>query len=393
MDEVVYRKGRMNSRKIENIIFKAQIIVWTMLLFCFYFQVPFKRMATCIVPLFVVYILLNFCRMERVECKKDGFLLYTILTLYLCSSAFFSLLKGAQSGKVVRFFLILMIIPLCFLARSRDFKWEYKILMYLSVLKSLYLIYMACRMIIAGTYLPFRAYAETNGFGDMYFVYGFIPRIQIYGNALLVMAFIVNVYYRKKITLQNAIILLGIAIAGNFAFILGIFTYMVYVIIHNYIKNPRKLINRMVIILSVVMALIFISYANIEMTRKANGSNSYKITQASMLINTNALIGEGLGSSVSENINLGVNPDTNYYELQTLYIYYQIGMVGISLFYIVTLYFCWLNGRDVLILYLIYLLYTFFNPYCFDTTQMISIILLMNTKSIISRQESIQIIQ
>ena len=38
----------------------------------------------------------------------------------------------------------------------------------------------------------------------------------------------------------------------------------------------------------------------------------------------------------------------------------------------------WKTGKRETILFLIYLLYTFWNPYCFDSTEMIVILMLIN---------------
>ena len=111
-------------------------------------------------------------------------------------------------------------------------------------------------------------------------------------------------------------------------------------------------------------------------------SNAARLEQANFLIDTNFFIGDGIGNFVRKIGQFRNYNNQIYYELQTLYIYNQIGIIGLSLFYAVNI--LGLKGikhqNEKLILYLIYLFYTFWNPYCFDTTQMMAIITLINVE-------------
>ena len=70
-----------------------------------------------------------------------------------------------------------------------------------------------------------------------------------------------------------------------------------------------------------------------------------------------------------------------YFEMQTLYIINQIGIVGILLFYSLVFVNVKKQGIEKVIVYVIYLIYSFWNPYCFDTTQIIATILIINVST------------
>ena len=70
--------------------------------------------------------------------------------------------------------------------------------------------------------------------------------------------------------------------------------------------------------------------------------------------------------------------NNTYFELQTLYVLHQIGLLGLLIFYALVYYQVARFGREALVLFTIYLIYTFWNPYCFDTTEMLTLIMLAN---------------
>ena len=300
--------------------------------------------------------------------------------LYISISSIYSIINGQDISRILRFYLILFVIPLCFLLQRKRFDLEYSIFMILSVAKSVYIISIAIKMVIEGTYTPFRQWAQINNYGDAYFVYGFLPRVQIYGNALLVFAFVIRFYKTKKIDICNITLLLGVCTAGNFSFLLGVVVFLAGYFLLSIDPKRIQPWKVMVLIVLVILLSIFSYYAFLEMGRKTDTGNALKIRQIKMLLDTNLLFGKGIASEVEANVLLGRLANANYYEMQTFYIFYQIGAIGIGLFYYITLSLCKKYGNNILGLYIIYLLYTFFNPYCFDTTQMISIVLLINIK-------------
>lgn len=77
-----------------------------------------------------------------------------------------------------------------------------------------------------------RAWAQSSNVGDIYILNG-VPRIQLVGNALLLVGFMIEVCRKNRITLVSAVLLFGVLAAGNGAFILGIaiFFFVTYSIL------------------------------------------------------------------------------------------------------------------------------------------------------------------
>lgn len=353
-------------------------VIWTIAIFSTYFQVPYKGIASLIVPTFGIYIIFNIKSVIWHPLEDKLVRTGILYLLYITISCIYSILKGTEINRVLRFYLILFAIPLCFLLSRKKFDFEYSIFMILSLAKSIYIISIAVKMIMMGTFIPFREWAQINKYGDIYFVYGFFPRVQIYGNALLVMAFVIRFYRIKKFDIWNIILLLGVCTAGNFSFLLGVVVFLIVCFLNSINLKNIKIWKIIVLMLFIILLSGFSYYAFLEMGRKADTGNLLKIKQMKILLDTNILFGRGIASDVEANVLLGRLANANYYEMQTFYVFYQIGLIGLGLFFYITLSLCKKNGMNILGLYLVYLLYTFFNPYCFDTTQMISIVLLIN---------------
>ena len=132
----------------------------------------------------------------------------------------------------------------------------------------------------------------------------------------------------------------------------------------------------------VVVIAALVPYISAKIEEKSAVSNMVRIEQALVLLTANPLIGDGLGCWVTAHTqNLHYNGNI-YFELQTLYIFKQIGIIGLGLFYAVTLKPMCAAGKTRFIFYLIYLFFSFWNPYCFDTTQIITILLIINTSQL-----------
>ena len=104
-----------------------------------------------------------------------------------------------------------------------------------------------------------------------------------------------------------------------------------------------------------------------------------RFDQARVLLDTNWLFGKGVGNSIKANTSFVSYNGNMYFELQTLYIFNQIGIIGLLSFYILT--FAPLirkNNAEKVIAYIAFLAYTFWNPYCFDSNHIIALILIQN---------------
>ena len=352
-------------------------VLWTGSLICYYFQFPFKELSTFIVPTVGLYILFNLGSLKKVLTNKHFVYVWYLLILFIFINVLNAIIDYTYSNNTWRFALVVMIIPLCMQFKIKGFEKEYIIFKWLSLIKAIYLMVIALWMINVGTYEPFRIWANSMG-GDMYFVYDFFPRIQLQGNALLLVALMLEIWNKKKLTLAIFILLLGVIFEGNFSFYLGLVIFICYVVFRDAVK--RLSVKKLGVICILFLLLIsFYQYADSEREKKAEAGNALRAKQADILLDTNYLFGLGLGAEVPDNTKLGRRADAIYFEYQTLYIFYQIGFVGILLFYIALLQgVLKIKDKNVQVLYISYLISSFFNPYCFDTTQMIVSVLCAN---------------
>ncbi|WP_303815739.1 hypothetical protein [Acidaminococcus timonensis] len=367
---------------MKNLATYFRIITWTIAIFFYYFQVPFYEYAGLITLSIALFMLLDIKNIFKIFINPKIGLLYIGTAMFCMISILYGISNGAELTSSFRFLLILLLLPMCPFYQEISANGLYKVFSVLSLGKAIMLITIACMVILAGSYTGMREWALLNDYGDIYTVYGGIPRVQLRGNALLVIAFMISFQKNNKFTLYNILILLGVLSAGNIAFLLGIVIFFIW----HYVQMMRRSTNGLrKIIVSLVLAVamaFFMSYLVLAANSKSEGyfsSNGMRILQFEALTDTNILYGNGLGSPVWGAVQMGRSVTAQYYELQTLYIYYQVGIVCLMAFYILVSYsmvkFC---NKSGFIIFLIYLFYSFFNPYCFDTTQMITMIILSN---------------
>ena len=364
-----------------NIFSNLRIIVWTVAVFFYYFQVPFSNYSGLITAGIASFMILDIKNIFKIFINPRIGVLYLVTVGFCLLSVLYGTYNGAELSNSVRFLLILLLLPLCPFYKEREAAILYKLFSILSFGKAILIIVIAFLIVQAGSYAEMREWAQLNNYGDIYLIYGSIPRVQLKGNALLVIAFMISFYKNNSLTVYNFVILLGVLCAGNFAFILGISIFFIWRYIQ-ILKSRTGIIKKFFLGIILLIGMINLgSYSIMESSMKSGyfGSNGMRVIQYEALTDTNILYGSGLGSPVLGAVRLGRSIYDQYYELQTLYIYYQVGIVCLIVFYILMTYsiikYC---NKDGSILFFIYLIYSFFNPYCFDTTQMITMILLSN---------------
>lgn len=304
--------------------------------------------------------------------------LYGAYILYLLFLMVLPIVINEKTETSLRFFLILSLIPLSEQLRIEPFDMEWNIFCIISLIKGVTLLVLWVSLFLSQDYTAERSWILGLGTGDIYIING-IPRIQLQGNGILPMGFIIDFYKRKHVSLYSVIIAMASLAAGNSAFVLGIICAVAYSFwpkIKECIYKRSALIIPIAVVLIVLMSY-FTAYSVNTLERKAGYSNAVRIEQAELLLDTNIFVGNGLGHGISfQGIYRTYNNDV-YFELQTLYIFNQIGAIGLIVFYILTV-FPLTKNKYMLMSYIIYLVYTFFNPYCFDSTHIMALVLITN---------------
>lgn len=361
------------------------LFLWTAALTAFLFLCYIPKLAGLIVPFLILFILSGYKNIRIYRFRGWG----TLYGVYLCF-LFCSLCKavaaGAAAGEIIRFLLILMLIPIAGIIFDKDFEQKWKIFQFLVMLKAVSVLILWVLVFIRQDAQAYRQWAFSLHAGDIYIIdriavfgrtFG-IPRVQLRGNTLFVMAFGLDLFRKRRLTLFNLISLLAGIAAGNQAFILGYACFAAcagWRYLADAVRKRKKAVFALWIIFIIGALSVFIPYACRVWDAKAAYSNIFRINQLRAFAGADPLFGEGLGRDVL----IGGVRSARYFELQTFYIYYQIGFAGLALFYVLTFapYIMKRNSYQITA-YAAYLLYTFWNPYCFDSTHIFALLLIGN---------------
>lgn len=346
--------------------------------FSYFFQFPFSKLAGLLVPSMLLFLVINF-RYILKNTNPRLAAVYVVYIVYLIANVCFAIIVGNEISSIIRFSLILCVLPLCANCRKNTLRYERFVFLMCAILKSLVIIGIMMYLFYTRDHSLLRFWAFQHSYGDIYISVTGVPKVQVQGNALLVMAFILSYDKERKWNLKNIILLLGVIGAGNFAYYLGLVAYFGVIISKKIVESGISEYFRVIVfVILLILSFVFCIFAYNQSKIKSEVSNATRIDQAKVLLDGNWLTGEGLGNKIIAKTNTRNYDGDIYFELQTLYIINQIGSVGLLLLQIqiyITL--GKIKKRNVF-LYTIYLIYTFWNPYCYDTTHMLSIIMLAN---------------
>ena len=350
-------------------------------------QVPFDSFSSlgniAVISLFLIYVCIN------PKILKDNigvFLWVGILFGY-------SLVCQNEITHIVRFTIIFTLIILA-----------YNIILPLQIIKifftfiliqAIFLIIFELILLLffnMQDYMPLRFFFLNKSWGDVYTYSGLYYLIQIKGNALLPFAYMLTFLFNFKTKIKKwilrIILFLSVIIAGNFAFFISLFCFHFFRYINIQSKTFNIAIRRILFIsiLGVLLAPIIYSYTLDTLDRKSRDSLSTRSDQIDVLftdLNENLLtlcFGQGLGNTISIKTSYRDYTDSVYYELQTVYLLNQIGLVNFMLFFALNIYLAIkkISNKSLLWLYLCYIIYAFTNPYLFDTTHIVVIIILLS---------------
>lgn len=248
-------------------------------------------------------------------------------------------------------------------------------------------------------YLPFRFFFMEQGWGDVYTYDGFFYRVQIKGNALIPFAFFLTFLkdytFKYRRTLQ-IILLISSIIAGNFAYLIGIFIFIIFWYLFNDLRK-RKFRNR-IIIFSFVFVLSMgsvIEYTQDILDRKSGYSLGTRSDQVDVLIRdvqkdiSTFLLGKGLGNNITIKTSFRDYTDNLYFEIQAMYFFNQLGLINslIFIFFLLFLAIKKIFYKDLLFIYFCYIIYGVTNPYILDTTQT-TVILILISISYVRKQKN-----
>ena len=179
-----------------NVFQSGRLLFFTGALFCYYFQFPLKGVSSYIIPSLAVYLILSFVIIIKNIDITDLSLIsiyYIYLSIILGVSAF----KFIELGRILRFFIILAVLPLFCFVNSNDVKNKlFKVFIFVSALKALSQVIVYILILYVGDFKPFRYFAQSNHMGDIYPYLNIFIKIQVLGTPLLLFA--VMAYFELK---------------------------------------------------------------------------------------------------------------------------------------------------------------------------------------------------
>ncbi|WP_109419640.1 hypothetical protein [Proteus terrae] len=319
-----------------------------------------------------------------------------LLLIYISLLLAFSLLNSNDISMLPRFLIILFLINFVLLLPFYKVNLTTAFNLALSI-QAIFLISFEIYLILFFSdkdYTIIRQFFLSHNLGDVYTYSGYFFRIQIIGNALMPFAFMVSYF---KFRVENGKFLFVIlyffacVIAANLMFLIAISLYIPLIeIIKSKARIKLSIRNFFIFLLILISSpfIIEVVYSNILLKLIGGESSSLgtRFDQANALMigladsYYNLLFGQGLGSKLNIITTVRDYRTFIYYELQSLYILYQIGFLGflslIVLHLYLFLYIC--KNKFIILIYCMYIFYAMTNPYIFDTTQVIVLIYLVS---------------
>lgn len=356
-------------------------------------HVPLARYNIILNLSVVLIVILNlfFFPSDKTKDKTLVILQFFGLGVIFCSLVY-SIFIGNEIKLIFRFFIINVALIVSY---SVSIKNIYKYVFFFTVLQSLVILSMS----ISFTYLfglGYEKYLATRFFfwsqkwGDIYPYHGLFYKIQIKGNALLPFAFMLSflpeVKLKRKLLIQF-VLLGGIIIAGNFAFLIAVVLFYVLLTIINLFNFKSQSKGVFVILLCFLLSFPAYNFATSVIAEKQDVSLAIRSEQSAILLGdtfetvSSFIFGKGLGNTLNVVTPLRDYTGDVYFELQTLYFFNQLGLLfgGILLLlHVVITFILWNKKVIVLLIYAMYILYAFTNPYFLDSYHFV-IILILNS--------------
>lgn len=399
-------KLRLNQNDIQIVLLFFSMLFLTR-------QFPFPklgRLSSYILVLsFVVSIKPMFINFSKLEKKYKNLTIFYVL--FVTAILIKSLLnQNISMGYSIHTYITCLLLVIAFFY-PKD-KRIFKIFVFVMLLHALFLIGLELFMIIKNSPefdSAFRNYIIANGFGDIYTRNGIYYRIIIKGNELLPVAYLViHRYKSKKVNIIKGIFILSIIISGNLAYFIAIGLFLILndlfidkkysskIIKFFNIKNQKKII----VIGAVLLVLGFIVYKPVKskveniIELKSQYSIPARFDQIGVLIDDmdsgkDYILGKGLGSTVTAVTKYRDYTGNRYFEMQWMYLFYQMGAVafGILIILSIILSIKYMRDKLTILIYLTYIIYGITNPYTFNLTHII-VIILLTTYDLQSKEEN-----
>jgi hypothetical protein len=311
------------------------------------------------------------------------------MLVYGLCSVLVSLAAGREPAAVIRFFVITLGTLLAFHIRPARISVPWALLPV--TLQAVAIAAVAVSLGVLqdpGLALVLRDYAVDANWGDIYSFDGLYYRVQLIGNALLPLLFMIAVWRwqtGRVYRLIAVLSLIGLVFAGNLTYF---FVAAIAVMIAHGRQLQRSLATRIVLIVALPLVLIAAwGVVDEALTDKFEGSDSsmgVRFDQLDAALSEvgdaplKLILGTGLGARFPDGQQRNYS-EQRYIEMQWLYLSLQLGLMGM-LMYGSTL---WLTANRLLSadgrqIFWLYMLSGCTNPYILDSNQIIATMVLVS---------------
>lgn len=319
---------------------------------------------------------------------SSTWLLIAPIGAYVSVSAIASVVAGSEAANALRFYAITVGTLLAFYVRPAKIATPFVLLPF--ILQAL--IVTAISVWLGASQdldlaSAVRAYVLDTTWGDIYSYDGIYYHVQVIGNALLPLLFMICFWkYRQGRFYRYAtyIALLGVIAAGNLTYTIAI---AAAVLIRVWQRSRGRVVVWVLLGL-VLSAAAVASWGEIEeiVERKFDGADSsmgVRFDQIDVAVAAwgdspgKLLVGAGLGAPYPDGRQRNYS-EYQYIELQALYLVYQLGAFGMGIYLLtligLTTHFLSPTGRTI---FWLYVLSGCTNPTVLDTNQIVASMLLV----------------
>jgi hypothetical protein len=321
--------------------------------------------------------------------RDAGILPVMPLLAFASVSTVVSVMAGNEAVEAVRFMLVLVATALAFQVRSVPVSQPW-------VLGPVVLqcaVVVALSVVLAVLQDPLVAFglrelATDRGWGDIYSYDGIYYRVQVIGNALLPVLFLVCLWQRQSAWFHRLGLVasaLGLVAAGNLTYFIvaGLAVALRY---RHRLTDPRvllllgvpALLAGALVLPGTIQELVELKFEGSDSSMGVRFDQWLAAQEGFERLKGAVAVGAGLGARFPDGLERNYS-DFLYIELQALYVTWQVGLLGMTL-YLGTLVICSRRalapeGRAI---FWLYMLSGVTNPYILDSNQIVTTMLLVH---------------
>jgi len=376
------------SFKISSLRKSVKVYLFCIVVFILTRQIPFMEYSVIMNLALMVFVLLTLAEQITPLLIKGN--QYSLLLAGGMSGIFllslYAIAKMNEAINIFRFLIILSVLLIAYKVRpNKNYVVAFLIFILIqALLVDAILIYLIANFNLHN-YSGIRQIFQSNNWGDVYSFDGVFWYIKLRGNALLPVGLFVAVLYlsgRKRII--ALMLLVPSIVVSNTASVMVTVVFLT-VIVFNRIKWTFAKVG---IILLGFLLIPLLYGLTVKVISQKEKSMDMRYDQIKVLADdmtktfSETLFGTGLGNTVSVKTIRRDYTDNIYFEVQPMYILNQLGIINFSLYIFLHVIFSlnFIRHRELLLLYLCYVIYSSSNPYIFDTNHFVVIVVLVSLK-------------